>query len=401
MIQSSSKVILSHFSRKSSHLGSTDNNSEQILPSPLLNMDFDASPIRPVKTSSLHLLSPEFRINRRQRTSTRIVSPKTPQNQPILSSLSLSSRRKRNHSLSSEDSDSDDLGRHSPEEMKRIRVSDLSLSRYEEEFLELSEVASGEFGCVALARHRLDGSDYAVKVSKNKLKPGSYEEKKALNEVLAHATLNSNEHVVKHFDSWVEDGQVFIQNEFCQGGSLSEKIAEKRVSGQKFSEEELKKILRQSLMGLQYIHSKQMVHLDIKPENIFISKPMNGSEDEEVVYKLGDLGHAYSMNSGNISPEEGDCRYMAPEFLLMELDHSLLHKADIFSLGLSMYEAASLRTLPRNSIEDEEYIKLKAGQLPDLPGCSEQFNTTLATMVSHRQGERPSTQELLGNSLLA
>jgi len=285
--------------------------------------------------------------------------------------------------------------------MKRIRVSDLSLSRYEEEFLELSEVASGEFGSVALARHRLDGSDYAVKVIKNKLRPGSYEEKKALNEVLAHATLNSNEHVVKHFDSWFEDGQVYIQNEFCQGGSLSEKIEEKRVSGQKFSEEELKKILRHSLKGLQYIHSKQMAHLDIKPENIFISKPMNGSEDEEVVYKLGDLGHAYSMNDGSISPEEGDCRYMAPEFLLMELDHSLLHKADIFSLGLSMYEAASLRTLPRNSLEDAEYTKLKAGQLPDLPGYSEQLNTTLTTMVRHRQGERPSTQELLGNSLLA
>ena len=76
----------------------------------------------------------------------------------------------------------------------------------------MSEVASGEFGSVKLARHRLDGADYAVKVNKSKLRAGSYVEKKALNEVFAHATLNSNKHVVRYYNSWVEDGQVFIQN---------------------------------------------------------------------------------------------------------------------------------------------------------------------------------------------
>ena len=55
--------------------------------------------------------------------------------------------------------------------VKRIRVSDFSVtnSRYEEEFLEISEIASGEFGCVKRARHRLDGVDYAVKISKKNL----------------------------------------------------------------------------------------------------------------------------------------------------------------------------------------------------------------------------------------
>jgi serine/threonine protein kinase len=96
----------------------------------------------------------------------------------------------------------------------------LSISRYEEEFQELSEVASGEFGAVKLARHRLDGSDYAVKVNKTKLRAGSYEEKKALNEVFAHATLNSHKHVVRYYNRWVEEGQVYIQNEFCLPGKF-------------------------------------------------------------------------------------------------------------------------------------------------------------------------------------
>jgi len=68
-----------------------------------------------------------------------------------------------------------------------------------------------------------------------------------------------------------EEGRVFIQNEFCEKGSLSDKIEHKRVSGQSFSEIELKKILKHTLKGLHYIHSKQMAHLDIKPDNILIS----------------------------------------------------------------------------------------------------------------------------------
>ena len=78
--------------------------------------------------------------------------------------------------MESSDCDPDDSGRCSPLPEKKLRVSELSISRYEEEFLELSEVASGEFGSVKLARHRLDGPEYAVKVNKRKLRAGSYEE---------------------------------------------------------------------------------------------------------------------------------------------------------------------------------------------------------------------------------
>ena len=47
---------------------------------------------------------------------------------------------------------------------KRLRVSDINVSRYEEEFVEIEELASGVFGKVKVARHRLDGMVYAIKV---------------------------------------------------------------------------------------------------------------------------------------------------------------------------------------------------------------------------------------------
>ena len=63
--------------------------------------------------------------------------------------------------LSKEDEDEDDLSLAPP---KRIKIEDVNISRYSEEFLEVAEIANGEFGKVTVARHRLDGMLYAIKV---------------------------------------------------------------------------------------------------------------------------------------------------------------------------------------------------------------------------------------------
>ena len=52
---------------------------------------------------------------------------------------------------------------------------------------------------------------------------------------------------------------------FASGGSLNDAIMKKEVQGELFSEAELKDLLLQVSMGLKYIHSLGLVHLDIKP----------------------------------------------------------------------------------------------------------------------------------------
>ena len=47
---------------------------------------------------------------------------------------------------------------------KRVALADVDISRYRHEFLELETLASGEYGTVRVARHRLDGMVYAIKV---------------------------------------------------------------------------------------------------------------------------------------------------------------------------------------------------------------------------------------------
>ena len=139
---------------------------------------------------------------------------------------------------------------HQPMSAKRVRVSDIHISRYNREFIELQSIASGEYGCVKLARHRLDGMVYAIKVTKKVIVPNSHEENVAMNEVFAHAALMKCKNVVRYYNSWVENGQVYIQNEFCEGGSLDGQIKAYRKRNRKFPESELRTILSQISKGL-------------------------------------------------------------------------------------------------------------------------------------------------------
>ena len=97
--------------------------------------------------------------------------------------------------------------------------------------------------------------------------------------------------------------------------------------------------------------------------------------------------HMY-QNEGNFSAEEGDCRYMAPEFLQMEVDRSKLPKSDIYSLGMTIYEAASLLVLPKNSDDcsanAHDYNDLKVGKLRYLKEYSKEFNSLCRRASSSR-----------------
>jgi serine/threonine protein kinase len=107
----------------------------------------------------------------------------------------------------------------------------------------------------------------------------------------------------------------------------------------------------------------------------------NNGVDERISYKIGDLGHVVPIYGDHI-PEEGDCRYMAPELLADDIDREKLAKADVFSLGLTLYEAASLQELPKNSLEDSMYERIKSGDLPFVEGYSKEFNQLLKVNYS-------------------
>lgn len=211
--------------------------------------------------------------------------------------------------------------------------------------------------------------------------------KSALNEVYAHAVLGKHDNVVRYYSAWSEDMHMLIQNEYCNGGSLQALLKNRCLV-----ESELRTLLSHVADGLNYIHSNDLVHMDLKAGNIFLTKApvrspnlnatgshMNiethddGFEDiyeeleMEVTYKIGDLGHVTSIRNPQV--EEGDCRYLPNEIL--QEDYSQLEKADIFALGLTLYEAGGGGALPKNG---PVWHDLREGRVPDLPNISREFN---------------------------
>ena len=99
----------------------------------------------------------------------------------------------------------------------------------------------------------------------------------------------------------------------------------------------LRKILLHIASGLAFIHAKNLVHLDIKPDNIFISLNEESTLEKNVTYKIGDLGHVTDIYDPFV--EEGDSRYLAREVLQQK--YQCLPKADVFSLALTIFTAVS------------------------------------------------------------
>ena len=294
---------------------------------------------------------------------------------------------------------------------KRLALQDSNIPRYRKEFLEVRVIGTGEFGSVYECINRLDGCTYAVKKS---IKPvtGSANEKTALNEVYAHAVLGQHHHVVRYYSAWAEDNHMMIQNEFCDGGSLAEAIEERQREKRPFTEPELRRLLLHVSEGLRYIHSMQLVHMDIKPGNVFISRDKRlytldddsvddgfeeddpVSTEEKITYKIGDLGHVTSVSNPQV--EEGDCRYLPCEILQENFSH--LAKADIFALGLTMYETAGGGPLPKNG---EEWHNIREGKLKGLQQYSQDFNDLIKQMIHPHPEMRPSAVSLIQHRVLS
>ncbi|CAM6105349.1 unnamed protein product [Calypogeia fissa] len=251
-------------------------------------------------------------------------------------------------------------------------------SRYREDFAEIKEIGRGCFSRVYKVLNRIDGCLYAVKRTHHQLHLES-ERKQALVEVQALATIGSHPHVVRYHTAWFEDDYLYIQTELCFGN-----LNEMKAAGDLSSERPLVDVLWQITQALALMYLRGLVHLDIKPDNIYV---IDG------VYKLGDFGRA-SRIDGTMQIEEGDSRYTPLEIL--NDDHSQLHKADIFALGATMYELARGLPLPSSGVQ---FQALRQGKLADLLGFSQPFQLLLKEMMNPVASLRPTASDILNHSI--
>jgi len=137
----------------------------------------------------------------------------------------------------------------------------------------------------------------------------------------------SHPNIVNLFDVGVENDTHYIVMEFVDGKTLKDYIKEKG----RLSPEETVDIALQICAGLQHAHENNIVHRDIKPQNILISK--------EGIAKVADFGIARAVTSATItmagSGVIGSVHYFSPE---QARGGHVDKKTDIYSLGIVLYE---------------------------------------------------------------
>ncbi|CAB3411289.1 unnamed protein product [Caenorhabditis bovis] len=237
-------------------------------------------------------------------------------------------------------------------------------------------IGKGSFGEVYAVRSLEDSQRYAVKVSIQLIRQNCISKYR---EVENHMRLPKHPNLVEFVKAWEEGGRLYIQQELCEKSLLQHCMEHHAIP-----EEQIWNILIDLLNAVHHLHSNDMIHDDIKPDNIFLSS--------HSICKLGDFGLVINLKNPNDvkSAEEGDSKYLAPEVL----NGSPSKASDIFSLGMTILEAATDLDIPSNG---ENWHQIRNGQIPDrfFIGISKNMRFLIEWMLSSDPTERPTTSELL------
>ncbi|XP_046311223.1 sperm motility kinase Z [Marmota monax] len=196
------------------------------------------------------------------------------------------------------------------------------LGSYEPAFTDHYEVVQGigegGFATVKLARHRLTGTEVAVKALAKVLWNLPFLSEPDLMAGLDHPN------VIQLFQVIETINYVYVVMEYAGRGNLRKLIAE--PGG--MPEEEARRLFRQTARAVQYCHIKGIVHLDLKPENMAL--------DDSGNVKLIDFGLSDRFTAGQkLNRFWGTLLYFAPEIVLGEAYEG--PPADVWSLGVILY----------------------------------------------------------------
>ncbi len=190
-------------------------------------------------------------------------------------------------------------------------------------YLVLSKVADGGMSNVYLAKDLRLGRNIALKILPPRL-AGNKDFVAALTSEAASAASLSHPHVVQIHDHAVTEDHVYLVYEFIDGHTLRTVIDQQGALGP----QQALDLFIPVMEGLAAAHSAGIVHRDVKPENVLISR--------EGWVKIGDFGLSHAVNATtHTQASMGTVHYIAPELALRRGSDA---RSDIYSAGIMLYE---------------------------------------------------------------
>ncbi len=243
-------------------------------------------------------------------------------------------------------------------------------------------LGKGAFGKVNLSLHVLTGRLVAIKsINKTKLM-NEKQKRKIMLETTIMKTLSKSNNVVKIFETYETKKHYCIVMEYICAGDLLSYIKKRG----KLTEQVAKFIFKQIVLSLQYIHSHNIVHRDIKLDNILIDLDNN--------IKICDFGVSKIIKKGESMLEQcGTPAYIAPEILLNQGYEGF--GVDIWSAGVVLYAMLG-GTVPfkGNNINELHDLIIK-GEYKPLKEISPEATHLIRSILEVDPKKRISTKDIL------
>ncbi|AMD20145.1 HCL006Wp [Eremothecium sinecaudum] len=209
--------------------------------------------------------------------------------------------------------------------------------------------------------------------------------KKLLSEIQIHKSMK-HPNIVQFTDCFEDDTNVYILLEICPNGSLMDLLKQRK----QLTEPEVRYFTTQIVGAIRYMHSRRIIHRDLKLGNIFFDKHFN--------LKIGDFGLAAVLANDRERKYTicGTPNYIAPEVLTgKHTGHSF--EVDIWSIGVMIY-ALLIGKPPFQSKEVNtiyERIKVCDFSFPKEKPISSEARVLIKDILSLDPLERPSLAEIM------
>uniref|UniRef100_A0A3B3E1I3 non-specific serine/threonine protein kinase n=1 Tax=Oryzias melastigma TaxID=30732 RepID=A0A3B3E1I3_ORYME len=248
-------------------------------------------------------------------------------------------------------------------------------------------IGTGSFGTVYKGKWH---GDVAIKILK--VKEPTPEQLQAFKNEMQ--VLRKTRHVnILLFMGYMTKPNFAIITQWCEGSSLYRHL---HVSETKFDTMRRIDVARQTAQGMDYLHAKNIIHRDLKSNNIFLH--------EGWTVKIGDFGLATvkSRWSGSQQVEQpsGSILWMAPEVIRMQ-DNPYTFQSDVYGYGVVLFELMS-GTLPYANINNRDQIIFMVGRGYLSPDLSKLYSTSPKSMkrlivdcLKFKRDERPLFPQIL------
>ncbi|EFA75800.1 putative protein serine/threonine kinase [Heterostelium album PN500] len=256
----------------------------------------------------------------------------------------------------------------------------------EDSFEFKEKLGQGGYGAVFRALHRESGTTLAVKVLS--ITPTRIADIEKEIDLLKKCRCQS---VLSYYGSIAKLAELWILMDYCAVGSVKDMM---KTCCDTLDEEQIAAVAADVLSGLGYLHSKGIVHLDVKAANILLT------EDGQV--KMADFGVSQQLQTpyGQSSILIGSPLYMAPELILKAPFNS---KADVWSFGITLIELAEGRPPSRGLKSMAQLCEVPNMPPPKLANpkdWSPSFNDFISKCLTKDPEQRPSVGDLLSHPFI-